>query len=260
MTVVVEGKNSFFLGTSAILVPDDREVASNWASKHIRNNPAIKWVLGRYAEADNPNRNKQYWSLDQLRMAAPTIANGPMNMLHRPRNVVGTLVAAEMIYPAYGENEEVEAASVQNPYIEALGAFWKYYFPQEYAVVEMAFNEGSLYYSMECVGDAITCAGEDGCGEKFPFMGAKSETYCEHLNHNISIKEIDKPHFLGGALIVPPERPGWAKADVRELSSLIKAHQDEAEKVYNSVRDEFQDLDEAQWEATMLSIMKLAKS
>lgn len=257
MTVLVEGKKSFYMGTSAIIVPDDREVASDWASKHITPNPAIKWVLGRYAESDNPNRNKQFWSYEDLQMARPTVDHGPMNMLHRPRHIVGAFVASEMIYPANAPEDMTDSG---NPYIEALGAFWKYYFPEEYAVVEMAYNEGSLYYSMECVADTITCAGEDGCGKEFAFEGPRSENYCEHMNARTSILQLNRPHFLGGALIVPPERPGWAGADVRELSALVAAHQEEAEKVFNSVKEEFQELDEAQWEATMLAIMKLAKA
>lgn len=255
MTVLIEGKKSFYMGASAVIVPDDREIASDWASKHIHPNPAHKWILGRYAESDNANSNKQFWAYEDLQMARPTLDNGPMNMLHRPRNIVGSFVATEMIYPANASEDATESG---NPYIEALGVFWKYYFPEEMAVVEMAYNEGSLFYSMECVSESITCAGEDGCGEEFAFAGPTSESYCEHLNHHVSVKQLNKPHFLGGALIIPPERPGWKGADVRELSSLVKAHQVEAEKVFNAVKDDFEHLDEAQWEATMLALIQLA--
>ncbi len=253
MTVVIEGANSFFLGSSAIIIQDDRETASEWAAPFIKQNPAIKWILGRYVEADNPNRNNQFWTLDSLRLSKPTIDHSPMNMLHRPRHVVGTFVASELLYPKDTE--------ISNPHIEALGAFWKFYFPEEYILVEQAFNEGSLFYSMECVSSSITCAGDNGCGEQFKFAGPKADSYCEHLNSNLSIKQLNDPHFLGGALIIPPERPGWAKAEVRELSTLVKAHQEESENIYNSISTDpaFEHLEKDRWETAMLALMRLAK-
>ena len=261
MTVIIEGENSFFLGSRAHIIEDERETASEWASNYIRKNPAIKWILGRYVEADNPNRNKQFWSLESIRMARPTIDHGPMNMLHRPRHVVGTFVASELLYPKNAPEETAAMPEPANPYVEALGAFWKYYFPEEFATVNMAHNEGSLFYSMECVSSSVTCAGENGCGETFDFAGPKSESYCEHLNSGASIKELNNPHFLGGALIIPPERPGWAGAEVRELSSLIKEHQEESEGVYKALAEDpdFAHLDAERWETMMLSIMQLAK-
>lgn len=248
-TIVVEGKNSFFLADRAVLIgAGDRELA--WAEKHVHQNPALGWVLGKYVEANKENSNKQYWALDDLHIAQPTITHAPMNLLHDERKVVGAFVATEMMFPIEGE-----MASVLNPYVEALGVFWKYYFPREYKIVEAAHAAQSLYFSMECVAQTITCAGEGGCTSEFEYKGPRHETYCAHLNGGESTKQLNKPHFLAGALIFPPDRPGWKGAEVHDLSSLVKEHQVEAELAYEGVKQESPDLNPQQWEALMTQII-----
>lgn len=91
-------------------------------------NHAIKWVIAKYVEADNPNSNGQSWSLEDLRMAQPSINYAPMNMLHKSNHIVGAYVANEMIYPTVDDDSE-SAEEAANPYIETVGAFWRYYFP-----------------------------------------------------------------------------------------------------------------------------------
>lgn len=350
MTVLTEGNNSFFLSSQAILIENDRDVASDWASKHITNNKSIKWVLGKYVEANNANSNGQYWQLNDLRMSQPTIQHSPMNIGHRPHNIVGTFVASEMIYPTgaplaasfddsldfendgswldaessaekysipdgvqkaaqrglelhkkFGRggtsvgmntarilsaggsigiekvkhisryfprhagdnlddkesngwiawllwggdagrtwstniveryNKENAAYSQVNPYIEALGAFWKYYFPGELSQVEAAYSSGNLFLSMECVSSSVTCAGPNGCGESFNYAGPMSDTYCEHIKERASYRQLDNPHFLAGALVLPPDRPGWKGAEVKEISKIMNDHAEEAERAY----------------------------
>lgn len=256
MSVVVKGKNSFFIGSRAELLTTERETASEWASKHIVHNPALRWVLGKFVEADNANLNKQFWTQDDLRMGQPTIQHAPMNMLHRQRDIVGAFVATEMMYPQHAE----AAAWESNPFIEALGAMWAYYFPQELAAVEKAHNEGSLFFSMECVAQSITCEGEQGCSNTFDYAGITSPTYCDHLNSHVSIKHLNEPHFLAGALVIPPARPGWARANVKQLSALVKEYAEEAEKAYEEIANELPHLSPKQWEAQMLQLLHRAKS
>lgn len=251
-TVCVEGEKSFFLASQAELLPDDREMA--WAERTIKPNPALKYVLGKYCEADRANLNKQFWALDQLRLAQPSITYSPMNMLHSQR-IVGAFIDSEMMYPL----DETAAAEVpQHPYIEALGAFWRYYFPSEYAMISQAHQLGSLFLSMECIADSITCAGEGGCGETYDYAGPKSMTYCAHLNQGESIKQLNGPHFLAGALIVPPERPGWADASVRDISGLVQEHRLEAEMAYEGFKAGSPHLSAAQWEYLMNKLLEQA--
>lgn len=297
MTAWVEGKRSFFIGAQAFLYDNEHETAASWATPHIEHNPAYKYVIGRFVEADRANNNRQLFSLQGLQMARPTITHAPMNMNHSQRRVVGAYIAAELVYPidsameipnytgsspvcatcgtpwvlakddafcpqcepdkAARLEEAVAALSDAglNPYIEALGVFWRHYFPEEYDLVEHAHAEGRLFYSMECIPAEMQCVGDGGCGETFEYAGRVSDTYCDHLNKNLSDKYLIDPHFTAGAILVPPISPGWARADIH---SLIAGHAQLAERIYDGVRDEMPHLDAAQWEAVMGEILVLA--
>lgn len=250
MTVLVEGKNSFFLTSRAVVVQDDRELA--WAEKYVLPNPAHKWVLGKFVEADQANNNRQFWTLDNLRMARPTITHAPMNLLHRSNHIVGAFVATDLIYPTQ------ENSSVYNPYIEALGVAWKYYFPREMELIQEAHDSGQLFYSMECVAESITCAGEFGCGEEFPYVGPVAAAYCDHINQGPGIKQLNKAHFTGGALIVPPTQPGWTNAHITDVADLSRQYAEVAEKAYEGFHEEASDLTPAAWEQLMHIVMGCA--
>lgn len=253
MTVLYESKSAFWFGAQAVLLDSTMERA--WAEKYVQENAAYKWVLGKFVEADNANSNKQYFSMDGLRMGQPTISHAPMNINHAPRRIVGAYVASEFQYPVEGAAE----GQIHNPYIEALAVFWRHYFPEEFAVVQMANDTGNLFFSMECIPQEIKCDGESGCGQQFAYEGRYSHSYCDHLNEPGSgvIKNLVKPHFTGGALIVPPERPGWKNASVDQFSQLLKDNAKEAEMAYEGIEEEFPGLDPAQWELMMFELLKL---
>lgn len=245
MTVVVKGEKSIFLATQPLLLDDSRDVADSWASKFIIPNKAIKWVLGKYVEADKANKNGQYWSLDDLVMKSPTIHHAPMNINHIPKKIVGTYVAAELMHPV----SESAGEQPLNPYIETVAAFWKPYNPDLLDRVEAAFEEGSLFQSMECVSETVTCMA--GCGDTFAYAGPVSESYCTHLNSG-GVRSLDNPHFLAGALIIPPISPGW---DGAVIEQLIKANAETAEDIYNQVSTEAPHLEARQWEEAMAQIL-----
>lgn len=252
MTVLYRGENSYFLGASACVVDTSREMASNWASEHIFENDALKWVIARYAEADNPNSNGQAWSFEDLRMAQPTLNYGPMNMLHKPDHIVGAFVANEMIYPTGPADD---AAGAANPYIETVGAFWKYYFPEELAAVERAYSEGSLFVSMECVAETVTFRDGEGDEATFDYAGPKHPSYGE-WNDRGKERWLNNPHFLGGALIIPPVQPGWSGAEVKELSKFVSEHADLASETYDTIVSENPFLDGSTAEQVTLALMK----
>lgn len=245
MSVVTEGKTSIFFSTPVKILDLDRDQAAEWASKHIINNKAIKWLVGSYVEADNPNSNGQQWSLTDLRESQYSISNTPMNLGHRPTSIVGTFVASEMIYPDYAEG---------NPYIETLGAFWKYYFPEELAMVETAYEMGALYQSMECIAESVTCAGENGCGQTFEYAGPMSESYCEHILSRASSRQLNKPLFLAGALIYPPDRPGWKNASIKDLSQLVS--DEDKQEMISSIAKASPELSPKEWELMMFKIIE----
>jgi hypothetical protein len=247
VAILTENETSFFLSTPAVIVNDEIDVASEWAGKHIVSNKAIKWILAKYVEADNANNNGQFWTLSDLQAKQTTIKHSPMNIGHRGQDIVGTWTAAEMMYPI-----DADSAVHQNPYIETLGAFWRYYFPEMLAQVEAAYDTGSLFVSMECRGDSITCGGPNGCGETFTYKGPMDESYCEHVLNRESYRQINNPHFLAGALILPPDRPGWSNAAVKELSALTSDSQ--KEEMLHSIASEVPHLDHSEWEKIMFNL------
>lgn len=252
MTTLIKGENSYFMGAQAFLLDDsEREIASDWASKHVQSNPAIKWVLGRFVEANARNNNRQAWSLDDLLIQKPTINHAPMNMVHQARHIVGAYVATEMLYPT----DQAAEGDPGNPYIEALGAFWRYYFPDEYKVVQKAHDEGSLFFSMECVAQSITFEEvASGRKQEFPYAGPFSDTYGE-WNHSDATRWLNKPHFLAGALIVPPVKPGWSNATIKSLSEYMEDHQEIAEQVFASVKEQVPHLSSEQIEGITIGLM-----
>jgi len=254
MTLLYRGENSYFLGASAELVDfADRDTASGWASKHIFPNDAIKWVIAKYVEADNPNSNRQCWSLEDLRMAQPTINYAPMNMLHKADKIVGAYVANEMIYPTV--DDESDSADAAHPYIETVGAFWRYYFPEQLAAIESAYNEGTLYQSMECVAKTITFETPDGETAEFDYMGPFHESYGSWNEKADAVRHLNQPHFLGGALIIPPTLPGWKGAEVKDLSEFVRTHEDLASETFASIASEKPHLEAKQVEEITLALL-----
>lgn len=255
MTTLIRGENSYFLGAQAFVLNDaemEREISSEWASKHVNKNPAIKWILGRFVEADNPNRNSQAWTLEDLRLKQPTINHAPMNMVHQARNIVGAFVATEMLYPL----TEKAGESVAHPHIEALGAFWRYYFPNEFQAVQAAHDEGSLFFSQECISENIRFEdSETGKTETFAYDGPVSKSYGDWNENRSAIKWLDNPHFLGGALILPPVRPGWANAHIKTLSQYMDENSDLAHEVFQSVSAQAPHLSGDQIEGITLGLL-----
>ena len=246
MTIITEGDSSFFLSSQAILVDEEFETSSSWASKLITPNKAIKWVLGKYVEADNANKNGQHWELSGLRLGLPTIQHSPMNIDHHRSEIVGTLVGAELLYPTSDNSDVI------NPYIEVLGAFWRAYFPETLQKIESAYNQGKLFFSQECIGTHVTCSGENSCGQSFDYKGPFHESYCEHINNRTSNRTIENPHFVGAALIVPPNKPGWGSADITDIAS--KTSDEVANAIISDIAQEFPHVNPSDWENMMWSI------
>ncbi len=251
MGIIVERANSFHAGFTAAVVEEDREIA--WAQPHVRKAPDVRWILGNFVQAATPenptyNSNGHSFPYEDLKDSIHGIPHRPLNLVHQANRRVGTFTAAEFVWPN-GENAD-EAAAIP-PIVEALACFWHYYEDALWPSVEMAHKEGQLFLSMEAVPETITCRGKggfEGCGETYEYAGRQSPTYCKHLNEHASRKTLNKPVFTGGALIIPPVKPGWKNAEVKELSQLLESDLDEAEKVYEQVSAAAPYLDSKSWE------------
>lgn len=258
MTVIAhEGEQSFYFGARATLLSDhDHETASEWAGQHIKKNPAYSWVLGAFVEAERPNNNKQYFSTAGLQMGRPSLLHAPMNINHQSNRVVGTFVAAELLYP-----KDAESATDAHTQIESLAAMWRYYYPDAYEMIKAAHGEGSLFFSMECVPRAIASVGGTNDSIEYKYEGRTSPNYPQEINERAvdGIHLID-PHFVGGACVIPPERPGWSRAEVKQVSSLMKDQWGKMESVCASVKADSPQMDDSkvEWIAAMLIQQGLA--
>ena len=243
MPIILETDKTVLIAGTARLIDDDKDIASDWASKHIKTNKYIKWIVGKYVEADRANRNGQYWSLGDLQLKHGTVNHSPMNMGHRQQDIVGTVVASEMIYPDLVE---------LNPYVETVGAFWKWYRPEALSEIEAAYETGNLWNSMECISDTVTCVGDDSCGKTFDYAGPMSDTYCACIQEHRSVKQLDNPHFLGVGIITPPERPGWSNAEINSIAAHTTDEQ--KQELLASVAQAAPHLSPEQWETTMWAL------
>ena len=119
---------------------------------------------------------------------------------------------------------EKSAAHIGN-HIETTAAVWRFLFPQQAAAIEKAADDHGLYFSMECISRQVACVGDTGCGEQFDYGDYDAGNVCSHLRERASIRRFVDPIFLGGAVIVPPVRPGWANAEaevVRQAAALTE--------------------------------------
>lgn len=258
-TLLIERNNRLFLANTARVVravgdvTDDFAAAANWDFDPKSGSPFIKWITGDFVEADNPNQNKQFWTKDDLAFGEYSIKYAPLNMLHKQRQPVGFFAATRTI--------DLAASNEGSAKIEALSGMWSHIFPFESAVVDQADEQGALFYSMEVRGTHVHCAGPNGCDQSFEYMNV--EDHCSHIKERSSIRHLVNPTFRGGALIIPPVKPGWASAHANIYEQAIR---DEASKyaemtevAYRQVTEGGSEVTPAAWEHLMATVMSMSE-
>jgi hypothetical protein len=221
------------------------ELATRWQQQSTAN-PYFTWIQGRFVEAGQANGNGALWTTGDLQFGEMGVAHGPLNWLHESRKVIGTIADARLVHPAPAP----ELAAAARPYIAATAAVWKWIYPGEAADLQRASDARRLYYSMECVAERVQCAGEAGCGESFDYLAAMTDpaSTCGHIRDRSSSRRMVNPSFLGGAVIVPPVRPGWKDASASVMRQA--AHLAEETASANS-----QGLTASEWEALMAAVI-----
>lgn len=223
-------------------------------------NPFIKYIVGDFVEAENANSNGQYWSREDLALGEYSIRYSPLNMLHKQTTPVGFFLSTRTIdlNGAVGRDSAVQGTVK----IEALSAMWSHVFPFEAALVDQADEMGSLFYSMECRGTHVHCAGPNGCDQSFDYMDV--ENHCAHLKERSSVRHIVNPTFRGGALIIPPTKPGWKNASARvmedaQIREQAAKYAQLTEVSFNQANAGGADLSPAAWEQLMGQIVSYAR-
>ncbi len=213
------------------------------------------WIDGRFVGAEEPNRNGAMWSAGDLELARGTVLYGPLNWLHEARHVIGSMVDAKYVDP----RSQTQAADVGGklptvqPHITATAAVWKWIWPDEAYVIQQASDLNQLWYSMECISKEVACSGPDGCGHTTSYSQYLAGAACEHIRQRASVRQFKNPIFLGGAVIVPPTRPGWAEADVRvmkQASGLAEAAFEQAGRP---------DVSASTWEQMMAQLVRYSQ-
>lgn len=245
-TLTFDVGHSTYLVNSAHIVKKDEQVA-DFAAKTLgdwsieESNPMIQWIAGDFVEGDNANSNTQFWTAGELELAEYTIRYSPLNMVHKFRQPIGFYAATKTV----SLERDAAAEDGGTMKIQALSGLWTHIFPFEAAQAEAANEEGLLFYSMECRGTHLRCESDEakglvGCGQEFDYLAV--DNHCEHLLERSSVRHIVNPTFRGGALIVPPVRPGWKNAKAELLTESVMA---EAAAYAEQTEEQYKILDAA---------------
>lgn len=216
-------------------------------------NPNFVYLQGSYVGGEVPNKNGALWQTADLEVGEPTIRHGPLNWLHEERKVIGAITEASLVKPDPATMTVAEMADGRgHPYIAATSVMWRFLWPDEAKVMEHAGEQNRLWYSMECISRAVECV-DYGCGQ-FGYMevARKSATVCSHIRERSGTRRFVDPIFLGGAVIVPPARPGWGEAN----AGLMQRASSEAEAAYEQAGRP--DIPASEWEALMALVLSFA--
>jgi hypothetical protein len=242
---------------TALLLGEGDDQLRAWAERHVRQDPDLRWILGNFVEADRPNDNGHIFPLEDLVTAQHTVVGKPLNMLHRTHYIVGAFAGAQLLTQEGAELTLADArlvgAADAHPYVEALAGMWHQRFPEEFFNIKRAHAEGSLFFSMEAIPSEVSCP---TCETRVAYAGLEHASYCDHMQGQIGPKRLHQPVFGGGAIIIPPVKPGWSRADISTISKLAEAA--EAEALYAGFADAAPHLDPVAWESLMLEVVKQA--
>ena len=176
--------------------------------------PRIALIAGRYAIGGEPNQNLQLMSVDDMAEAAASLVDMPLNVNHLRNVIVGHYKTSQVMYP----KDEGDA-----PYIEAIAAYYKEYMPDGlWSKIEESSASGSLFFSMEALPSHIQFSRENESGqletsEKFTYRGPSHSSYMG-WDQAGATRSLHSPIFIGGALIIPPVKPGWANAVIEKIT------------------------------------------
>lgn len=230
--------------------------------------PDIAWILGNYAQFDGFNRNGNRFITTDKARAASRVVNTPLNLLHRKQHIIGHYVGARVIVPSEMKDAQIELefadkalppSEMPHDFIQSVAGMYRYHFPKLYDTIQQAHEQGALFFSMESVAEQVQCQTPAcRCGNAtYEYRGTTDKSYCASLNRPRAMKDLIEPWFVGGAAVIPPARPGWARADITHMVAVLGGGIDspEAEMVYEQVVASAPHLEPKQWEFIMAMIL-----
>lgn len=150
-------------------------------------------VSGPLVRAGEPNRNGALFLREDLQFGLGSIAGQPITVNHGEFAVGWIANAALESQPDLGD------------FVNMGARVWSQRFPAIWAQVETAHAAGQAFFSMECVPSKVGCG---SCGVETATM----EGACDHIIRRTASRRQINPTFIGAALVLPPEKPGWADA------------------------------------------------
>jgi hypothetical protein len=184
-------------------------------------NENIIWLEGEYVESDNPNRNGQAWTSDELAIKSLTPKLMPVTVMHDYRTAVG--VIADVKLEKSGDLENGSTGSR----IKTVLALWSHRFPEVAAEVLENHQNGTLMQSMECDAPSYECS---ECSEVF-HKPVDTTQHCSHLKEGAASRTLCNVTFTGTGLIFggrgakganPKASLDTVKAEVAKWSDAIQ--------------------------------------
>lgn len=192
--------------------------------------PDRAYVVANYIHGGPPsNRNGHIFRSEELPSIHRYIPGIALDMLHDADRVVGAHMAARVVQPAaqaaisrYGQPDYSS-----NPVVQILGQVWTFRHPKDAKDIQEAFAENKAWVSHSSLPETVECP---VCGHKAPWDDYTSPLYCDHMQ-GVNDKIFNNPLFIGGAIIIPPIRPGWSDARISSVRAALHAHPDQAATV-----------------------------
>lgn len=219
-------------GPIRVLAAAEPATLDDWdAARQIPPGPDRAFLVGRYVHGGNPpNRNGHVFKVEQLAKAQRMIPFSPLDMLHDPKRIVGTFAASTIVHPSPTARQAAPAFT-EAPYVKVLASVWSYHFPEATRAIQAAFENNTAFFSHSCLPSAVECP---SCGNSTPWLGYTHEDYCDHVQ-GVNAKVFDDPLFLGGAVIIPPIKPGWGDAYITQVDRFINRHSEAAERAHEAI-------------------------
>lgn len=153
-------------------------------------------VSGPLVRAGQPNRNGALFFREDLQFGLSSIVGQPITVNHAEFSV------------GWIESASMESQPDLGDFVNMGARVWAQRFPKIWDQVEQAHAAGQAFFSMECVPSRVGCM---GCGVE----AATAEGACDHIIKRSAARRQISPTFIGAALVLPPEKPGWPDARLR---------------------------------------------